>query len=181
MSEMTAEDYDSVESAERALVGQGWRPGTLNEHVEGWASLVGIVEDGYTMTVYDYTNDLAVRHWLQLAQPMVSERVRDSLRSRLAPLDERFLVRPWCPRDHFRGAVRSGGVGFRAGWSRSCAKTRPGWISSQPSSDDSPAPARSAARSRVPRGQQHHAGDPRQVWGNGGARGRAHASLTVSG
>jgi hypothetical protein len=91
MSEMTAEDYDSVESAERTLVGQGWRPGTLNEHVEGWASLVGIVEDGYTMTVYDYTNDLAVRHWLQLAQPIVSERVRDSLRSRLAPLDERFL------------------------------------------------------------------------------------------
>lgn len=91
MQEMTAEDYDSVQRAEGALVDRGWRAGTLNEHVDGWASLVGIIEDGYTMTVYDYTNDLSVRHWLELAEFMLSERVRASLRSRLASLDERLL------------------------------------------------------------------------------------------
>ena len=61
MTEMTAEDYDSVERAQQALEERGWRPSTLNEHVDDWASLVEEVEVGYSMTVYDYTNDLAVR------------------------------------------------------------------------------------------------------------------------
>jgi hypothetical protein len=62
----------------------------LNEQVDAWASLVESVEDGYTMTVDDYTNDLSVREWLEIAEPMLTERVLESLRSRLAPLDERF-------------------------------------------------------------------------------------------
>ena len=91
MTEMTAEDYDSVERAQQALEERGWRPSTLNEHVDDWASLVEEVEVGYSMTVYDYTNDLAVREWLDQVLPMLTERVRASLLSRLAPLDERFL------------------------------------------------------------------------------------------
>lgn len=91
MNEMTVEDYDSVQNAQRSLEDRGWRPGTLNEYVDAWATLVGIVETGYSLTIDDYTNDLAVRHWLELAAPMLTMRVRESLRSRLAPLDERFL------------------------------------------------------------------------------------------
>jgi hypothetical protein len=90
MTEMTGEDYASVESAQQSMKERGWRPGTLNEHVDGWASLVGEVEVGYSMTVDDYTNDLAVREWLDQVLPMLTERVRDSLLTRLAPLDERF-------------------------------------------------------------------------------------------
>jgi len=108
VSEMTAEDYDSVQRAQQALVDRGWRQGTLNEHVDGWASLVGVVEAGYTMTVDDYTNDLAVRQWLELAEPMLTERVRDSLQSRLAPLDERFRRATVVPSRPLPGCV--------AGW-----------------------------------------------------------------
>jgi len=90
MTEMTAEDYVSVERAQQAMEERGWRPGTLNEYVDGWASLAEEVEVGYSMTVDDYTNDLAVREWLDRVLPMLAERVRASLLSRLAPLDERF-------------------------------------------------------------------------------------------
>jgi hypothetical protein len=92
MDSMTAEDYRSVQDAEQALVDRGWRPATMNERVDGWGKLVEVVEDGYTMTVDDYTNDLDTRRWLDLAVPMLSDRVRGSLRGRLAPLDERFLA-----------------------------------------------------------------------------------------
>ena len=51
MTEMTAEDYVSVERAQQETEERGWRPGTLNEHVDGWASLVEEVEVGYSMTV----------------------------------------------------------------------------------------------------------------------------------
>lgn len=42
------------------------------------------------MTVDDYTNDLAVRELLEMARPLLTSRVRDSLDERLAPLDARF-------------------------------------------------------------------------------------------
>jgi len=106
MSEMTAEDYASVERAQQTLEDRGWRPGTLNEHVDGWATLVGIVEVGYSMTVDDYTNDLAVREWLELVEPMLTERVGESLRSRLAPLDQRFRRATVVPAGRLPGCAR---------------------------------------------------------------------------
>jgi hypothetical protein len=88
---LTSEDYDSVLRAGRVLHEQGWRQSwTLNQQVDSWVGLVETVEDGYRMTIDDYTNDLSVRQWLELARPLLTERVRASLDGRLAPLDERF-------------------------------------------------------------------------------------------
>jgi hypothetical protein len=83
-------DYDSVYAAMAELERRGWRKATLNERVAAWAGLVDEVEAGYVMTVYDYTNDLAVRKWLNVARPLLTDRRRTSLDSRLAPFDERF-------------------------------------------------------------------------------------------
>lgn len=83
-------DYDSVYAAMAELERRGWRKATLNERVAAWEDLVREVVEGYAMTVDDYTNDLAVREWLELARPLLTERVRVSLDARLAPLDEQF-------------------------------------------------------------------------------------------
>ena len=83
-------DYDSVQVAVAALERRGWRKATLNERVAAWEALVEEVEQGYDMTVDDYTNDLAVRAWLEQARPLVTARVQSSLDARLPPLDARF-------------------------------------------------------------------------------------------
>ena len=47
--------------AGRVLHEPGWRkPYTLNEQVEAWRHIVESAEDGYTLTIDDFTNDLAV-------------------------------------------------------------------------------------------------------------------------
>ena len=83
-------DYDSVHTAAAELERRGWRRATLNERVAAWEALVEEVEQGYGMTIDDYTNDLAVREWLNLARAFLTARVQVSLDARLAPLDERF-------------------------------------------------------------------------------------------
>jgi hypothetical protein len=62
------------------------------------------VEEGYRLTVDDYTNDLAVREWLELVQPLLTERVEQSLMSRLVPLDERFRQATTMTRRRLPGA-----------------------------------------------------------------------------
>lgn len=58
--------------------------------VAGWRDLVGIVEDGYTMTIDDYTNDLAIRDVVEEVRPFLTEAVRELLDEDLAPLDQRY-------------------------------------------------------------------------------------------
>jgi hypothetical protein len=85
------EDYASAYRAMAYLEAAGWRKATLNERVAAWEAFVSEVEQGYGMTVDDYTNDLAVREWLTLALPMLTPRLQSSLVKRLEPLDERFM------------------------------------------------------------------------------------------
>jgi tetratricopeptide (TPR) repeat protein len=89
-AEATEADYASVRTAQAALEARGWRSSSLNEAVEDWSGLVATVERGYRMTIDDYTNDLAIRGWLEEARPFLTERVRASLDARLGPIDERF-------------------------------------------------------------------------------------------
>ncbi|MCW2749782.1 MAG: hypothetical protein JWR83_892, partial [Aeromicrobium sp.] len=73
MENMTAADYRSLQDAEQALVDHGWRPGTMNSRVGGWGDLVDVIEDGYTKTIDDYTNDLDTRRWLDLLGPLLTK------------------------------------------------------------------------------------------------------------
>ncbi|NHA66562.1 hypothetical protein [Phycicoccus flavus] len=91
MSEMTADDYESIDRASRALHARGWRKAfTLNEMLGAWASLVDEVETGYDQMVYEYTNDMACRDWIALVWPMVTDGVRDARSEELKALDARF-------------------------------------------------------------------------------------------
>ena len=84
------EDYLSVLAAMRVLTDQGWRECSLNEAIDQWATVVSIVEEGYTMTVDDYTNDLSIREWPELARPHLTARLCASMDERLLRLDARF-------------------------------------------------------------------------------------------
>jgi hypothetical protein len=100
----SAEDYDSVRTAVGAMTAAGWRETTLNEAVGRWEQLVASVEDGYSMTVDDYTNDLAVREWLERVLAMLTPGMQASLARRLAPLDDRFLLATVEPKHRMPGA-----------------------------------------------------------------------------
>jgi hypothetical protein len=98
-------DYESVLEAGRILHERGWKKVcTLNEQVDTWRHLVESVEDGYTLTIDDYTNDLYVRGWLDQARSLVTRPVALSLGDRLAALDERFMDATTVPRRHMPGA-----------------------------------------------------------------------------
>ena len=99
------EDYESVLDAGRILHERGWRKAyTLNERVDAWQQIVESVEDGYTLTVDDYVNDLYVRGWLDQARSLVTRPVRLSLDHRLAALDARFMHATSTPSRHMPGA-----------------------------------------------------------------------------
>ena len=53
-----------------------------------WQSFVIEVESGYTLTIYDYTNDLSLR--AQLENEIRSNKVSDNELGVVAALDERF-------------------------------------------------------------------------------------------
>jgi hypothetical protein len=59
------EDYESVVHAGRTLHERGWiKAYTLDEQVDAWKHIVESVDESYTLTIDGYTNDLAVRGWL---------------------------------------------------------------------------------------------------------------------
>jgi hypothetical protein len=88
----STDDYHSVLEAGRRLHEAGWREVySVNGQIDRWRQLVDQVEQGaYTMTIDDYTNDLAVREWLERARPMLTQAVRQRVDSELDPLDETF-------------------------------------------------------------------------------------------
>ena len=88
---LTADDYASIERASEELLGRGWqRQLSINEVVGEWESLVRSVEQGYGMTIDDFTNDVSIRRWPEEASPLLTPRVRQSMEERLGPLDARF-------------------------------------------------------------------------------------------
>lgn len=91
VTELAAEDYESVDRAGRILHERGWRAVfSLNEMMAAWAELVAAVEDGYDELADEYTNDLACRDWLAQAWPLLTARIRAARQVELDRLDARF-------------------------------------------------------------------------------------------
>lgn len=87
----TKEDYASIDLAARELRRRGWRIDfSPNAVVSQWASLVQEVEEGYEMTIDDYTNDLSVRRTAHEARQYLTPLILEALDERLKPLDDRF-------------------------------------------------------------------------------------------
>ena len=87
----TPDDYQSIERAAHELRRRGWRlrfsPTSV---VDAWRSVVESVEEGYTLTIDDLTNDLSIRDLAQEARPLVTLSVALWLDEDLRPLDERY-------------------------------------------------------------------------------------------
>jgi len=71
-----------------------------------WSALVRSVEEGYPLSIYDYTNSLCARDLLEVAIANASDGLRDKLVPALDPLDKRFAsatelaVLPLTPRSN---------------------------------------------------------------------------------
>lgn len=85
------DDYASIDAAARELRLRGWRIDfSPNAVVSQWTSFVQAVEEGYQMTIDDYTNALSVRRSAEEARPYLAPLISDALDDRLKPLDDRF-------------------------------------------------------------------------------------------
>jgi hypothetical protein len=62
----------------------------LNEVIDAWDGFVSSVEDGYLMTIDEYTNDLSIRRWPEEARPLLTTAVVSWMDDGLASIDERF-------------------------------------------------------------------------------------------
>ncbi|PRY62032.1 hypothetical protein [Glycomyces artemisiae] len=71
----------------------GWRKAfTVAEMVDKWERLVGEVEQGYSHTIHEYTNDLYSRNWLWEASGLLHDFVVQDWTPRLMALDNRFTA-----------------------------------------------------------------------------------------
>ena len=92
MSELTAEDYESLENASKALHERGELKVSFDRMMEVWEGLVTEIESDYDEMVDEYTHDLASRDWLASAWPLLTDRVRAAFQPKLDALDSRFLA-----------------------------------------------------------------------------------------
>jgi len=62
----------------------------FSRQLEHWCRFVREVEDGYELTIYDYTNDLSYRDSIDTAVAAESSRVPRAVVEELSRCDERF-------------------------------------------------------------------------------------------
>lgn len=80
--------YSEAEVSKR-LHERGWRKAfTVAEMVDKWEGLVSEVEQGYTHTIHEYTNDLYSRNWLQEASGLLHGFVVQDWTPQLSPSEE---------------------------------------------------------------------------------------------
>jgi hypothetical protein len=72
------------------LATRAGRPLTLDGLISLWGELVKHLERGYTDSIYDYLNDLAVRGLLKQILEHGPDELRSNLLDSITPWDERF-------------------------------------------------------------------------------------------
>jgi hypothetical protein len=65
---------------------------TIERLLDKWSRFVTEVENGYELSVYDYTNDLAVRDLIMEVAASIPERLRLILLREVEPWDDRFRI-----------------------------------------------------------------------------------------
>ncbi len=65
---------------------------TLEYLLSRWANFVSAVENIYEFSIYDYTNDLAVRDLLEEVLCICPERLRQKLLVKIKGIDDRFVT-----------------------------------------------------------------------------------------
>ena len=87
---MLDESTEAIEQILDRLSGRAQRRVTLDGLVGDWKRFVNEVERGYSLTIYDYTNDLGTRRLLEEIVCGVPSQAAESIAARLAPVDDRF-------------------------------------------------------------------------------------------
>jgi hypothetical protein len=85
--DVTPEEAEMIASA---LTRKNARARSLAELVVGWDDFVERVERGYSLTIYDYTNDLGTRNLLEHLCHSVTSELARRIRAELKDTDERF-------------------------------------------------------------------------------------------
>ncbi len=64
---------------------------TLEYLVEEWDTFIFDIEQGYMLTIFDYTNSMGKRDFIEVVLNEVPEVVQNELLHMIEPLDSRFL------------------------------------------------------------------------------------------
>jgi septal ring factor EnvC (AmiA/AmiB activator) len=81
-----------IEKRNRRIAPQQQITYSLEKCLNEWKQFVNDVEKGYSLTIYDYENDLSIRDDLAEIEIALSMEGRKTLMEFLKPLDDRFIA-----------------------------------------------------------------------------------------
>lgn len=87
---MNLNDHPSVAPILERFTQRSGRSVTLEELITKWKRFVEDVEFGYSLTVYDYVNDLGTRRLLEELAQEAAAGIGEEVRRRIAESDSRF-------------------------------------------------------------------------------------------
>jgi hypothetical protein len=88
---LTRDEESEVKSALDKLSFRRRKSVGLASLVARWSQFVSEIERGYHLSVYDYTNDLTVRDFLEEVQEILPPIINAKIAEALAPIDDRFV------------------------------------------------------------------------------------------
>ena len=89
---LSSEDICMLEPILDALSQRSGRKQTLDRLLNKWSRFVSKVELGYRLSIYDYTNDLSLRDFLQVVLSSCPNRIHDRLLEWMEGWDNRFIL-----------------------------------------------------------------------------------------
>jgi hypothetical protein len=89
---LSSEDNHALEPILDALSQRSGRKQTLDRLLKKWIRFVSQVEEGYRFTIYDYTNDLSIRDFLQVILNNCPPNIHDRLFDWIESWDNRLLL-----------------------------------------------------------------------------------------
>lgn len=88
----SAEDIDLLKPVLSAMSNRRKGTVTLEYLLSRWAEFVAAVENTYKFSIYDYTNDIAVRDLLEEILGVSPELLRRKILVKIKGLDDRFVT-----------------------------------------------------------------------------------------
>jgi hypothetical protein len=94
MRDWTSEQRQAIDVALRSAVDEypGSSSTSFEKLLEQWQVFVREVEAGYTMSIYDYTNDLSTRDLIEEVLRRTPSSLQAALRAEVEPWDDRYRL-----------------------------------------------------------------------------------------
>lgn len=90
--ELSQSDQIALEKVLSGIGPENLPEKTLHGLINDWIRLIDEIERGYQFTIYDYTNDLSIRDFLEKIKTILSNDGQTKISELIKPIDEKFLA-----------------------------------------------------------------------------------------